>query len=128
MADTEGAKVPSFIRFPNMRDILAELEESRATQIANKIEELIRNNTNADRSIKLDGFAGNGKKDGGKDCGTDGKEGKEDSEGKESCDPEGDFLLIYGDPAKISTALLNAAVARQAARLNSLLAGDNVII
>jgi len=115
-----------FVQFKNMRDILAELEESRFSEIATRVVDLIRASSSAGRQ-KADGLLAYDKKDGGKDCGTDGKEGKEESDTKETCDPDGSEL-IYGDPTVVTPSLLGAAVARQTARLQALLSGASPII
>ncbi len=126
MAEEKASELAPFVQFRNMRDILAELEESRVNEIATKVDELIRTSLRAGRA-KLDGLAGYDKKDGGKDCGKDGKEGKDESEGKETCDPDGSSF-IYGDPARVDQGALATVTARNAARLQALLAGASPVI
>lgn len=119
-------KVEPLVGFKNMRDILRELEDERSAAITSKVSELIDRSRAASPSNKIDGLAGHDKKDGGKDCGTDGKEGKESDTGKESCDPE--FAeSLYGDPAAIDLELLARAQAVKAERLRQLLSGSPII-
>lgn len=115
-----------FVRFSNMRDVLAELEADRIKTIAARIDEIMERARTAG-ARKVDGLAAYDKKDGGKDCGTDGKEGKEESEGKESCDPNGS-IVIYGDPANLEFERMASLRTVKAARLERLLSGEKPII
>jgi hypothetical protein len=115
-----------FVRFSNLRDILAELETDRVRVIATRIDEVIERGKTAG-SGKIDGLAAYDKKDGGKDCGTDGKEGKENSEGKETCDPDGS-IVIYGDPANLDFDRMATLRTVKAARLERLLTKETPVI
>lgn len=119
-------EIKPLVDFKNMRDILRELEDSRAEEISTKVADLIVLSRNVGSAGKIDGLASQDKKDGGKDCGTDGKEGKEDSEGKETCDPEG-AELIFGDPARIDRGLLSRLSAIKEGRLQDRLRSERPI-
>jgi hypothetical protein len=121
--------IETFIKFKDMRDILRDLEEQRVTEISTKIDELIKAGKEAQVTQKLDGMAMHDKKDGGKDCGKDVKDGKEGCDGKEACDPEIlEFTSIYGDPNNLDVNKLNAIIAMKSVRLDHLLGSKKPII
>jgi hypothetical protein len=120
--------VKMFIDFRNLRDILTGLEEDRVRTISNRITEVIEKARVGPGAVKADGLAGMDKKDGGKDCGKDGKDAKEGSDDKEASDPEGDFLSIYGDPAILDRQAMDVVIALKAVRLKSFLASKKPIM
>ncbi|MFD0772837.1 hypothetical protein ACFQZ2_02750 [Streptomonospora algeriensis] len=119
-------KPEPLVGFKNMRDILHELENERLETITSKVDELVDAGRRASASRKLDGLAGADKKDGGKDCGTDGKESSENGTGKEACDlPLSQFS--YGDPGSIDRESLAQVEATKEQRTQSLLSRGPVI-
>lgn len=117
----------TLIEFPDLRDILGELDGERATAITTRINELVEAAL-VENTQKLDGLHGYDKKDGGKDCGTDGKEEKETSDDKETCDLPEDYYFRFGDPSDLDTNRMSAVLEAKAGRLLNLLSSDNPIM